>query len=174
MKKLKKSMSLLLAVAAIFCIFTGCVNKENSKVFTKDGYSITLTDEFVDNSSQSVAADYDFFYSSDYGAVAMVKQSISDLIDMGYDEVNELDYAKLLVEEYSTSSRTITTDANISSVTNLANFSFTASNAGQSFYYYVVVHKNSTHYFITTFYCFNNDKDTYQSKFEEWSKTITI
>lgn len=170
MKKARRSIALLLAVVSMLCIFSGC-SKEKSKEFTTStGASITLTDAFAIVNDESYG-DFDAVYLSDYSACAILTESIEELQDLGYDEMTENEYAKLLAELYNDSIRAVGS-VTTNSATGLESFTYTASNAGNKFYYFVVIKKNATHYCTITFWCLDSSKDKYQSKFEEWAKTI--
>lgn len=172
MKKLKYCF---LSFALIFTLFlTACSepNEKQDKVYTiRDKYSITLDTSFFEPSS-SVDIEYELFLQKLDIAVYVNDETFESLYSLGYqpESMTAEEYAKEMM-------RLSGTEANFYTVEdpeNMAVFEYTASALGFNFYYFAMVHKGSEEFWITTFYCYQQDKDRYFDQFVDWCSTIKI
>lgn len=163
MKKLFSIMAILFASLLV----TGCFGeKVVSKEFSANGFTITLTEDFYEKELIS----FTNYYASTGAIVTALKEEFTTLELVGIDSKSSLeDYAKA-VEANNNGNY----ELKMNEKSNYLSFTYNATISGKEYYYYAVVKKGSDSFWLINFACFDDEKDQYQPKFEEWASTIKV
>lgn len=162
-----KKVALLLAVVASCFFVSGCFGGEaKSKEFSKDGFHITLTEDFYEKEIIS----FTHYYESSSAIVTALKEDFTNLELIGLDKDSTLEeYAEAVATANGSSY-----DFKMNNAQNYLYFTYNATVSGKKYYYYGVIKKSDDAFWLINFACFDDEKDDYQPKFEKWAATIKI
>lgn len=135
------------------------LKEASPKTFSKSGMSITLTDDFEEESMDGFTACYD---SNDV-AVFALKEGF-DLMD-GFDLLTLNEYAEMVINTNSVS-------CEVKSVDTLTYFDYTSTPSDTEYYYFVVLYKAEDAFWIVQFVTPEKNADEYKDSFIDWAKTV--
>lgn len=160
MKKKITSLLLVVATAAILFSFVGCsLLGPKDKTFSKEGMTITLTNEFTEQEIITQTA----YYVSNEAIVTALKEDGTTLGNR-----TAADYAKLVCTVNKlTSSEVVAKDG-------YAEFTYEKEVSGKSYYYYARCFKNGTDFWLIQFACDKKDKNHYTPIFDKWASSVTF
>jgi hypothetical protein len=153
--------------AAMLLALTGCpLGGAAEKTFTRDGLTITLTDEFTEKDDLDGQTVY--FEALRYIATAL-KEEFSMFEEFGIDAGNMSidEYAELVVEVNGFNTSVVKKDG-------LTTFKYEASVGGQDFTYFATVHKSADAFWLVQFFCETKNYASFESKFIEWAKSVKV
>jgi hypothetical protein len=153
--------------AAMLLALTGCpLGGAAEKTFTREGLTITLTDEFTEK--DDIQGQTVYFEAVRYIATAL-KEEFHMLEDVGIEASGmSLDeYAELVVELNGFNTSVVKKDG-------LTTFNYEASVGGQDFTYFATVHKGADAFWLIQFFCETKNYASFESKFIEWAKSVKV
>ncbi len=168
MKNFKKLLMGLFCVFAVG-LLVGCEDVEvsNSKEFVENGFSITLTEDFV--KKEIVSATY-YYESIDSIAMAL-KEEFSTLESIGLTENSSVeDYAKAVLANNKMTGKEI----NYSDDNKYIYFDYEKEVNGSNMYYFAVLKKGSDAFWLMNFACKADQKADLQDNFHEYASSIKV
>lgn len=143
-------------------LFVLCACDPSEKVFSANGMSITLTDEF------SKEKDYYgmLYYDSEEAQVYIAKEEIDVLEEKG----EKTDYTLKEYADYLLKSISVT--AEIKTEDNITFFEYSKKPEDVSYNYFVAVFKTSDAFWYFQFACESNLLNEYRPLFKTWAKSI--
>ncbi len=164
MSKLKKILPLTFFILVIICT-SACDPKE--KVFSKDGMSITLTDEFEEKEYY----DFNAYYDTEEAQVYIMKEDFKLL------EENDQDTNASLEEYAQSMMKSGSIDAEIKNEDGLTYFNFEKEFQDIDgkyipYKYYAVVYKSHDAYWLFQFACEEALYSKYEDIFIKWAKSV--
>ena len=163
---MKKLIALTLTLLTLLGAMASCDESEKTKTYTKDGFSITMNDEFYEK--ELIA--YTYYLESPGAIMTALKEEFTLLQDAGLtpDAVNLKQYAELVIlANNSDTSDVVEEDG-------LTYFTYTAEVTGKTFYYMCFVYKSADAFWSVNLACLDAQKDDYTPKFKEWAKSVVI
>ena len=158
---MKKKLFLFSLIILAFFI-TGCQKKE--KLFEKNDFKITLTDDFKEDTYEK--ANY-YFISND-AAVTALKESFELLsqIDITSDSPLE-DYANAVLKANNKDEVLIKEDG-------FSYFTYTNEVNSNTFFYISVLKKGKDGFWLINFMCLDKDKNNKKDEFLKFAKSIEV
>ena len=143
-------------------LFSG--SKAESKVFTENGMSITLTDEF----KQVQMENYTNSYDSAEVAVFALKEDFA-LVD-GFENYTLEQYGNLVLQNNNLSS------SELKNVDGLTRFEYESTNSDtkDTYKYFAFVYKSNDAFWLVQFATLTENADDYNAQIVEWAKTISF
>ena len=154
----------------VVAITVGCVCllfDSDEKVFSKDGMSITLTENFVENEYYGFTA----YYDTEDAQVYVMKESFSLLKENDQPtNISTKAYAEIML-------KTQELDAEVFEKDGLTYFYYEKDVLGYSDVYvrnsyYAVAYKTDDAFWLFQFACEKSLYDEYEEKFVEWAKSV--
>lgn len=154
----------------VIAITIGCIClifDSNEKVFSKDGMSITLTEDFVENKYYGFNA----YYDTEEAQVYIMKESFELLKENEQPtDISDKEYAEIMM-------KTQNIDSDISEKDGLTYFYYEKDVLGYAEEYvknsyYAVVFKTDDAYWLFQFACKKELFAQYEDKFTEWAKSV--
>lgn len=138
--------------------------KEEPKVFSENGMSITLTNEF----KESEAENYTNCYDSANVAIFALKEEFS-LLDGSEDYTLE-EYGNLVLKSNNHSS------AELKEIDGLTGFEyeFTNPDTNDEYQYFSFVYKSEDAFWLVQFATPEENEEEYRSKITQWAKTVSF
>lgn len=158
---MKKLLSLLLVLATLLAL-SSC-GEAAPKDFSSNGMTITLTDDFKENTQQG----YTVCYESSDVAVFVLKESFSLQQNLGELTLDE--YAEVVRNVNSSKSPTEISKAD--GLTSME-YSFFNENMNQNHKYFCTMFKSSDAFWLVQFVCIEDVYDTHMDSFLNWAKSI--
>lgn len=157
-------VGIVVIALAFFAIMN--INKENTKTYSSNGFTIDLPTDFYEKSLASTTA----YFESQTAIVTALKEEFSSLevVNIGTNSTVD-EYAKAVAQNNN-----ITIDLKEISDTDYKYFTYEKSNAGKNFYYMGVVLKGDDSFWLVNFACEKSKKSEYHEKFINWAKTIKV
>lgn len=140
-----------------FKLFTG----PEDKVFSGEGFSITLNEEFkvLENSYYVLSAKYKnsylYIYKDDYS-------------DCYYCPLNAREEAEIISEYWGISAEIYEKSGS------RAVMEFVIEENEHKNYTYIMIYKDGAVFLLFEFYCGSEDKDEYRTLFEKWAETVVM
>lgn len=162
MKKSSKIISVFIILSVIISIFAGCTAAE--KTFSKDGLSITLTEDFIEQEIEPFTATY---ATSKY-FVSTLKEdfSVFEQAEISTD-ISENEYAKIVMENNKIEGEPKETDGIIT-------FSYENDDSGEAFSYLTTVKKGTNAFWVIQLACKSDIYEENKEQLLTWAKTITV
>ena len=135
-------------------------NEPKEKTFTKEDYSITLTDDFKQLDEEGEFVSFDNKYA--YVWVMREDKKLFEEEDLTLE-----DYAELIVE-YNAE------DAELAKKDGMYCFAFTEKVDGETYYYFAVCSESEEAFWVTWFGTPKENESTYADKFIQWGKSIKV
>lgn len=164
----KRNGVVILIIALVVGFLIGILKNSDSffpasdEVFTKDGMSITLTDEFEEEREDGFTSAY----YSDYASVLTIKEEFATV--PGSENFTIEDYAMLIAESNSLNY------ADFAFKNGIATYEFSADSDGTEFYYFVYLYKASDSFWLIQFTTFEDEVAKYRSTVEKWADSIVF
>ena len=162
---MKRLLSALLVLAALFA-FCACGQVEaEPKTFTKENMTITLTDAFKEASVEG----YTVGYESKKVAVIALREAFS--LMQGFESWTLDQYAEVIHANAAANSPT-----QISHSDGLTSFEYSFFNADedQTYTYFVAMYKCSDAFWTISFASIESDYEGYRASFVEWAKSVAF
>lgn len=150
-------VALLLALCLLTTLLTAC--KANEKVFTKDCFTITLTESFVEREDENLIA----VYTSPFVVVTVAKE---DRKQGSYD-MSLYEYTRIVLWKNSLNCRIMSTNDYLT-------FSYTETLDGVEYYSYVTTHETFVAFWVVQFVCKEKDKELFSKSFDKWASSIKV
>lgn len=163
MKKITSVFLCLLMLVGCFAL-TSC--SESTKTYSKSGFSITMSDDFVEK--ELVA--YTYYLESTTAIMTALKEDFSTFEAVGVStDISLKEYAELIVTANALDSNTEITESD-----GLTYFTYEKDVSGKSFFYVCYVFKGSNAFWSMNLACETSNKDEFTPKFNEWAKSVTV
>ena len=162
MKKLYTFITLILCCLLLTSTMIGC-GKDEGKVFTKEGMSITLTKDFHEKEYISYTA----YYESNNALVIVIKEPLKDF-PSSYRNYNETEYAELVCSQNNLA------DIEVSTKEGYAEFSYEKNVSAKDFHYYARCFKTEDAFWTIQFACLSSQKDKLNNNIQKWANSITF
>lgn len=169
---MKKGSKIILSFALIFVTlisFVAC-STNAEKTFTCDaGLTIKLTNAFKEKEVVSQT-----YYLESRNIIFLATKEEYTLLESNSfmndpSTKTKEDYAELIK-----TANNITAQVTSDSENDLVYFSYEKSVSGNTYYYFAVIEKGTDAFWLCQFACLSRNKDSMQSKFIEYAKTITV
>ena len=165
MTKFRKNIACAAVAMLLLCSFMLCsCGAAKEKEFSKEGFTITLTDAFKEQeiATQTVA------YASSKVSVTALKEDLSAFKDNNMDtDITLKDYAELVIAANGLDSEAEEKDG-------LVCFTYDKSLSGQNFTYLATVFKGSDAFWLVQFGCENSQYDALKEDFVKYAKTVKV
>lgn len=165
----KRIFRCALAVALLFAFAVsmgGCaLSAPQEKEFSKDGMTITLTNQFAEKEyiTQTV------MYESRDSIVTALKESFSALEEAGLgSDITPEEYAELVI------ANNMLENCEIQEKEGLTCFQYDRTVDGKAFSYLATIHKAPDAFWLIQFGCLETDFPEKESQFIEWAKTVKV
>ncbi len=144
--------------------------QEDPRVFSDNGMSITLTNEFI----ESQAEKYTNYYYSDNVDVLVLKEDFALLDDIKDYTLEE--YADFLIEINSSLSEIEISSSELKKVDGLTwfEYEYTSSDTSNKYQILSFVYKSTDAFWVVEFGTPEEIEDEYRSKITEWAKTVSF
>ena len=161
MKKTVKLLSFIIIIGSILVSSVGCsfLNREpKDKTFTLNGFSITLTDEFVE---QDIITQSAMYVSEDVLVTTLREydSSIKNYTVRKYAElvctVNKLKSTVRVVGDY-------------------AEFEYEKDSGGKDIHFYARCYKGAKFFWLVQFGCEVDEVDEHMPNIKKWADTISV
>ena len=158
-----KKRILLLVLAFITLLgFTGCTPKE--KVFQKNDFKITLNDSFKEDTYEGT----NYYFISDKSALTVLKESFKDLNQINITSESSLDdYADAVLSANNK-------EIEVIKEKDFYYFVYDSTINNNKYYYLSVIIKGKDSFWLINFFGNYEDKDTLESEFLKYAKTIEV
>ena len=133
--------------------------KAKDKTFTKEDFSITLTDEFTEEQYEDMFVAYE----TNAVAVFVVRDDFSVIGNITLDE-----YAELSLEANAR------TGLESHKENGYVWFSYVDTVDGEDYYYFAALYKGEKAFWAVSFTTFKDKADQYHSTFKKWAATINV
>ncbi|MCI8331647.1 MAG: hypothetical protein HFE78_02330 [Clostridiales bacterium] len=163
MTKFRKNIACAAAALLLLCSFMLCsCGAAKEKEFSKEGFTITLTDAFKEQeiATQTVA------YVSTKVSVSALKEEKSAFEDNDLD-IDLSDYADLVIAANNLSAEAEEKDG-------LLCFTYDNSVSGQNFTYLATVFESSDAFWLVQFGCEKDKYDSFKEDFVKYAKTVKV
>lgn len=161
---MKKIAAFFLLAAVLVLTVTGCsLFEPEEKTFTKNGLTITLTDEFVE--SQNVT--YMAYYASTDIVVAVIKESKSLFAETEYANITLRDYAELVKSANEL-------DTTIEEKDGLICFAFDMEQNGNSLRWLGTVYEGEDAWWFIQFGCLAEEYSDLESDILKYAKSVKV
>lgn len=169
-KRGTRTGAVVLIVAIIAGVIAGYVFGKNilfkkapkEKIFSTDGMSITLSDEFEEKEAQNFTVAYD----SEKVAVLALKEPF-DLAD-GFGDYTLDQYADLLIE----TNNLVSAQKKNSGGLNCIEYDYINPTIHKKYHYYSYVYKTDDSFWLLQFATLDTDAEKYSEKIEKWAKSV--
>lgn len=159
---MKKTVSFVLLLTFIFALGGCAVKDTKDKVFTKNEFSITLNEAYVESEYEGYYACYD----SATVAVFVVKESF-DIIE-GFSEYTIDQYANLVMDSCKDKNPSLRQKDGLSYI----EYSFKNTELNKTYVYLTALYKSSDAFYMVQFTCEDKDYTEYKDYFLERAKTV--
>jgi hypothetical protein len=142
------------------------LNKPENKEFSGEGFKITLTEHFIDFSSEE---GFENMYASfgsenDMAFVFVSREYFTTIINAGFSTDRPLtEYAQLVIDVHRR-------DSSVSEADGLTFFEYKHDNNS----YLAAVYKGNDSFWIFTFSCRTANYEGLLDNFKEWAKTVRV
>ena len=162
----KKFLWILVVAALVGAVIgfisgSGILTGEKDKVFTKEEFSITLTNGFRESEYEGFEVCYD---SLDV-AVMVLKEGFADY--EGLEELSAEEYGALMIEHYEMEDTLETRDAYVF-------LSYEDSVDGTNYLYKAYIFKGHEAFWTVTFATDTADAQEYAEKIEAWANSVSF
>jgi len=165
MKKNITNVSVML-LAVVLLMFTGCTKKE--KTFSKDGITVTLTEDFVEN--ELVTAN--LYLVSTKNIFMGLKENFTDLAKSNINSNSSLnDYAEVII---SVNSLTSEIKTNIEGDITLTYLVYTKTMSDKDYTFMAVFKKGAASFYMFNFACETKNYEDSEEQYFTWARTITV
>lgn len=165
-KKGTKIGILILVSAFIVGVIIGLIphifDTPEDKVFTSNGLSITLTDEFIKVDQEG----FEMCYGSPDVAVLISRDKFSDLL--GLEEFTLQEYGELVIENFEIEGGEVT------DVNGLVAFEYEAETEDGTYHYFVTIHKSDDSFWLVQFATLTKKIDKYAESFVKWADSVSF
>lgn len=166
MCKLKK-FSVCIFIVIFSMSFFGCNSKIKEKVFSKDGISITLTEEFEEKEYY----DFNAYYDTEDAQVYIMKESFELLKENDQPtDISLVEYAEIMMETQNLNSKVEEKDGLTSFYYEKSFLDYDKNTV--DYLYFAVVFKSDDAYWLLQFACEKNLYGEYEEKFVKWAKSV--
>lgn len=154
----KQIITMILLICSLCPILSGCsLFSAKEKEFTKEGMTITLTDDFIEQEIITQTA----YYVSKKALVTALKEDGSIL-----GEATIKEYAELVCEVNKFDKNKIVFKDGY------AEFTYEKEISGKEFYYYARCLQNGTDFWLIQFACETKNTEEFVPKFEKWASSV--
>ena len=167
----RKGLLILIAAIIVGTVFGYSITSNlfsnktpESKVFSSNGMTITLTDEFV----KTDVENYTVAYDSKNVAVFALKEAFA-LAD-GFQDYTLEQYGDLVLQNNNLSSSKIEDKEGLTGF----EYEFTNPDTKDTYKYFSFVYKSNDAFWLVQFATLTENVDKYSSKINEWAKTISF
>lgn len=167
----RKGLLILIAAIIVGTVFGYSITSNlfsnktpESKVFSSNGMTITLTDEFV----KTDVENYTVAYGSKNVAVFALKEAFA-LAD-GFQDYTLEQYGDLVLQNNNLSSSKIEDKEGLTGF----EYEFTNPDTKDTYKYFSFVYKSNDAFWLVQFATLTENVDKYSSKINEWAKTISF
>lgn len=161
MKKIKIITVVVLLIATLFTL-VAC--KTEAKTFTKDEFSITMTNKY-----KNVKSNAFMFLKTSNTAFAVIAESEAELVKQNVHTLDE--YATLIQTKNSTDKF----ESYQENGRDIRYVYYTRKNdKDKNYFFMAVLLKGANVYYLGNFSCLESKKDEYKDVFLEYAKTISI
>jgi len=159
---MKKKFLFLVLVFVMALGLVGC--SANDKVFDKNDFKITLTDSFKEDSYEG----FNYYFISSKSALTVLKESFTDLEQINLNSDSSLDdYATAVLKANNK-------NIEVKKETNFYYFTYDATINDNKYYYLSAIVKGKDAFWLINFFGMYNDKDTLETEFLKYAKTIEV
>ncbi len=159
---MKKLVSLVLLFIFIFTLGGCAVKDTKEKVFTKDEFTITLNEAYVESAQEGFYACYD----SATVAVFVVKESF-DIME-GFSDYTIEQYANIVMYNCSDKNPSLHQKDGI----NYIEYSFKNTELNKTYNYLIALYKSDSAFYMVQFTCEDKDYKEYKDYFLDRAKTV--
>lgn len=164
MKRSIKILSLCLAFVVVAACFAGC-GSPKEKSFSKEGLTITLTDEFEE---KALVDALTASYMSDYCLVTTLKEDFSLFSEAGLStDISDREYLDMVIQSNSIDREREETDG-------FYTVTFEKEIQKQDITYLAVALKGSDAFWLVQFACPTDTFEDLRPQFIKWAKTVTV
>lgn len=159
-------LGLILCCAVLLLGLCSCstvLSEPEEKQFSKEGATITLTDEFTEKDLVSQTA----YYESMDSIVVMLKEEFTLFEEAGYEDMTLSEYADLVIQANSLSAERKEEEG-------LTCFTYEKEQNGKNFEYYATVFKGPDAYWLIQFACETKNFDDFLPDFQKWANSVTF
>ncbi len=139
------------------------VSTPKAKIFSQDGMSITLTDEFFETDIENYTVAYD---SKDVG-VFVLKEEFSYLPE-GFENHSLEQYAELVIQANELSSVQVITDEGLT----FFEYDYTNPETHDNYQFFSYVYKSSDAFWLVQFTTLDKNAGDYMERITEWAKSV--
>lgn len=159
------TLVLIAFLAALYGLFGDVFGvKAESREYTKEGMTITLTDDFIEKDSDTQTA----FYQADRYIVMALKEGFSAYRAAGItEESTAAEYGAMMI---STSAIT----SEIETIDNLTCFTYEKQQSGKNFTYFASVYKGTDAFWLIQFACETDNYEDSVDQFITWAKSVVV
>ena len=159
MKRFFKFTSLLLVIFLI----CGCsLFEEKTKEYSLKGLHVTMGEGMKEEKNDSFTS----YLEGKHYIFTSLKETFESLKVVNLTEESKVsDYAKLVIENNKLDKKLIEKDG-------LTYFKYDSTIEGTKYFYMAFTFKSKDAFWLINFACLDSEKDSYESKFIKWAKTI--
>ena len=167
---MKKQFFCRILAAVVLLVFavsiSGCaLSAPQEKEFSKDGMTITLTNQFTEKEYVTQTVMYE---SKDSIGTAL-KESFSTLEDAGLrSDITPEEYAELVI------TNNMLENCQVQDKDGTTCFQYDRTVDGKEFSYLATVHKAPDAFWLIQFACLADDYSEKEPQFMEWAKTVKV
>ena len=164
---MKKILSVVLALTMLLS-FASCFGSEKategeSKKFTAEGMTITLTDSFKKTEQEG----YTVCYSAKDVLVVALKEEFT--LQEGFENLSIIEYADLV---YANNASKNPSDITSEDGLTIMEYTFFNEEYDQTYEYLSVMYKSSDAFWLVQFSCVEDDYDDNRDSFIKWAKSV--
>lgn len=145
----------------------GFYSSTTKKQYTKAGITLTLPNDFTEYQEYG----FDYALRSDDVYIYVDKTDSAEMASMGYSvsDFSPYDFASLIIEN-----KDFRVKPTISTSDGLISYNYEWETDGDIYYYYIVVYKRNSTFWVVNFVCKAKDRYTKQPEFVEYAKSVVV
>ena len=156
--------NIILSLVAVFTFaVAGCSCFNFTETYSGHGMSITMAKGF----EETRYIGYDYVLQKDDAMMLAVKESFEGNFNATTWTLE--DYTDAIQDENLTNHPT-----HVRENEGYIYYTYTASAEGNTYFYLITTHQSSDAFWLIQFFCFIEDKDSYEEKFLTWADSVTF
>ena len=164
MKHTARLITATLTMILLASLLTGCLFAAVEKVFTKDGFSITLTNRFIEGEGEEYEG-FDIVYDSRDIAVFCLKENFSDFVDGA--NLSPRTYGELVLQANQMDTALLTEGEQIY-------FEYQETIDGDDYSYLATVHKGADAFWLVQFACLTENYETLKPMMMQYAASVKV
>ena len=166
---MKKLLALTLSLLTLAAGLTACKEEYKTKTYEKDDFSIVMSDNFHENTTD-FRDDFTYYFESAMSMAAVIKEEFSLFEEAGYtpEAITLTQYAELVILTGGLE------ESKVKEEDGLTYFTYLYEDAGITYYYMVFVYKGSDAFWTVNLACVEGQKEDFIPRFKEWAASVQV